>query len=174
MCWHAAAPRAGPGFPPDPPPAEGVLIHPTAGRCQNELKIQGERGLTPFKRGAVTDQGFPKGCRLLSETEFTPVFSQPDFRVSSRFLLLLARASDLPQGRLGIVVGKKNVARSVQRNRIKRIIRESFRRRKSDFGTIDLVVLARKGLHSFDNCDIQAQLHSLFDELSRKRLQKQA
>lgn len=122
----------------------------------------------------MTDQGFPKASRLLSEKEFTPVFGQPDFRVSSRFLLVLARASDLPQARLGIVVGKKNVARAVQRNRIKRMIRESFRRRKSDFGTIDLVVLARKGLDGFDNCDIQAQLHSLFDELSRKLQQKQA
>lgn len=117
----------------------------------------------------MTEQGFPKASRLLSEKEFTPVFSQPDFRVSSRFLLILARITDQDRARLGIVVGKKNVARSVQRNRIKRIIRESFRCRKGDFGTIDLVVLARKGLDGFDNCDIQAQLNSLFDELCAKQ-----
>lgn len=117
----------------------------------------------------MPDQGFPKASRLLSEKEFTPVFNQPDYRVSNRFLLVLAKASDLSQARLGIVVGKKNVARSVQRNRIKRMIRESFRVRKSEFGTIDLVVLARKGLDKFASGDIQAQLNSLFDELCQKQ-----
>ena len=106
----------------------------------------------------------------MSPQDFSPVFSHPDFRVSSRYLLVLARSSDTTNARLGIVVGRKNVKRAVQRNRIKRIAREAFRARKEDFGSLDLVVLARKGLDKFENCDIHAQLTSLFDELRDKQI----
>lgn len=117
----------------------------------------------------MPDKGFAKESRLLSEKEFTPVFTQADLRVSSRVLLVLGKASDLERARLGIVVGKKQVRGSVQRNRIKRIIREAFRSRKCDFGALDLVILARKGLDALANAEIHAQLDSLFDELCRKR-----
>ena len=120
----------------------------------------------------MADHGFPKNSRLLSAKDFSPVFNQPDFRVSSRYLLVLGKRSDLPAARLGVVVGKKNVNRAVQRNRIKRLVREGFRARQGDFGPLDLVVLARKGLAGFDNCDINAQLGSLLDELSAKQHRK--
>lgn len=113
----------------------------------------------------MAEQGFPKQARLLVPGDFQPVFSRPDVRVSSRYVLLLARFTKRPGPRLGVVVGRKNVKSAVQRNRIKRIVRESFRLRKAEFGTIDIVVLARKGLDRFDNSDIHAQLGSLFDEL---------
>ncbi|MEX2366962.1 MAG: ribonuclease P protein component [Pseudohongiellaceae bacterium] len=102
----------------------------------------------------------------MSTKEFGPVFKQPDFRVSNRYFLMLAKVSSGPDNRLGIVVGKKNVARAVQRNRIKRMIRETFRLRKSEFATIDLVVLARKGVDQFASGDIHDQLDLLLDELA--------
>jgi ribonuclease P protein component len=116
--------------------------------------------------------GFPKLSRLLSAKDYGPVFKQPNFRVSSRYLLMLAKSSDSSASRLGIVVAKKNIPKAVQRNRIKRLLRESFRIRKLDFATIDLVVLAKKGFDALENHEIRAQIDTLFQELSKKTEQE--
>ena len=53
--------------------------------------------------------------------------------------------------RLGLVVAKKNVRLAVDRNRIKRLIRESFRRRQHSLEGIDVIVLARRGVDRQSN-----------------------
>jgi len=45
--------------------------------------------------------------------------------------------------RLGMTVSRRVSTRAVDRNRIKRSIRESFRQRRNIFGAIDIVVVAR-------------------------------
>lgn len=116
----------------------------------------------------MVNQGFPKLSRLLNAKDYSPVFKQPDYRVSNRYFLFLVLGSDTPSSRLGIVVAKKNISKAVQRNRIKRIIRETFRANKFDLGTIDLVVLARKNLDLLSSKEIHAQLETLFKELKQK------
>lgn len=49
----------------------------------------------------------------------------------------------LGQVRLGITVSRRVSRRAVDRNRIKRRIRESFRHARVGFGSIDIVVVAR-------------------------------
>ncbi|MDX2037832.1 MAG: ribonuclease P protein component [Isosphaeraceae bacterium] len=50
----------------------------------------------------------------------------------------------LPHARLGISVGKKKVKSAVDRNRIKRVIREAFRLTKQEWpGGIDYVIVPR-------------------------------
>ncbi len=115
----------------------------------------------------MASQSFTKASRLLGSSQFSPVFSQAQFRISGKNLLILARPSGEP-ARLGLVIGKKQVKTAVQRNRIKRLIRESFRIRKQEFGTIDLVVLARAGVDSLNNQEVTAQINKLFDELLKK------
>ena len=46
----------------------------------------------------------------------------------------------MPSARLGLVVGKKAIARAHARNRVKRIIRDRFRRERFRLGGVDLVV----------------------------------
>lgn len=112
-------------------------------------------------------QGFSKSVRLLGPAQFDPVFKKTAFKLSTSCLLILVGISD-GRARLGVVVAKKHVKTAVQRNRVKRIIRESFRLRQAEFGTIDLVVLARQGLDQLDNRAIMTQLNFLFDELLNK------
>jgi ribonuclease P protein component len=115
----------------------------------------------------MAKQSFTKASRLLGSSQYSSVFSQARFRLSAKNLLILAKTSEGP-ARLGLVVGKKHVRSAVQRNRIKRLIRESFRIRKQEFGTIDLVVLARSGLDMLSNQQITVQANLLFDELTKK------
>ena len=105
-------------------------------------------------------QGFSKSVRLLGPAQFDPVFKKTAFKLSTSCLLILVGISD-GRARLGVVVAKKHVKTAVQRNRVKRIIRESFRLRQAEFGTIDLVVLARQGLDQLDNRAIMTQLNFL-------------
>jgi len=50
------------------------------------------------------------------------------------------RAAEQDGPRLGLVVGKKLLKRAVDRNRLKRIIREQFRLRRSRLPAFDLIV----------------------------------
>jgi len=50
------------------------------------------------------------------------------------------------KGRLGISLSKKVLSSAVARNRIKRLLREVFRRRAENFPQIDLNVLGSAGL----------------------------
>jgi ribonuclease P protein component len=47
--------------------------------------------------------------------------------------------------RLGLVVAKKHLKRAVDRNRFKRLVRESFRSHQEQLAGLDVVVLARNG-----------------------------
>jgi ribonuclease P protein component len=59
-----------------------------------------------------------------------------------------------------LAVSKKNVRRAVDRNRIKRVIRESFRHNRQALEGLDIVVLGRRGMDKRTN-------RVLFDSLSK-------
>ena len=77
----------------------------------------------------------------------------------------------MPHCRLGLVIAKKNVRLAVQRNRIKRLLRESFRAHHGSQG-IDIVVLARRGLDNIDNPELRTQFGRLLKELQGKAKRK--
>ena len=56
---------------------------------------------------------------------------------------VLARPNDLGHARLGMVIGKKKLRRAVDRNLMKRIIRETFRQQQTTLPALDLVVIAK-------------------------------
>ena len=89
--------------------------------------------------------------------DFTRVFSQPK-RSSSRTVTVLARANGTETARLGLAVAKKNVRKAVDRNRVKRLVRDYFRRHSAQLSGLDVVVLARRGIDSESNAEMRAQL----------------
>ena len=94
---------------------------------------------------------FKKTQRLLNASDYKKVFDHSSVKVANSFLLLLAKPTDGCQSRLGLVVAKKNIPTAVQRNRIKRVARETFRKRQFQC-SIDVVFLARQGV---DNLSTQ-------------------
>lgn len=99
------------------------------------------------------DFGFPRSKRLLAAQAYKHVFDKP-IRVRNQDILLLARPNQLMQGRLGLVVAKKQIRKATSRNKIKRLIRESFRQKQHSFLGIDIVVIAYKSLLNLDNAEI--------------------
>ncbi len=46
----------------------------------------------------------------------------------------------MPSARLGLVVGKRALRRAHERNRAKRVLRETFRRRRQALPSMDIVI----------------------------------
>ena len=78
------------------------------------------------------------------------------------------------QSRLGLVVSKKNISKAVERNRVKRVIRESFRKNKSQIPNLDVVVLIRKGIDVLPNVVISSKMNSLWNDLCAKSAEQPA
>ena len=89
--------------------------------------------------------GFGKDRRLLKPFEFKKVFDNNSVRVAHPNLLILSEPNGTETSRLGLVIGKKNVPTAVARNRIKRVVRETFRLTALPV-PVDIVFLARKDL----------------------------
>ena len=112
---------------------------------------------------------FEKSKRLLTAKDYKAVFDQAQWKVSCRELLCLAKPNGFDSPRLGLIIAKKNVKLAVERNRVKRVIRESFRLHQQELPNADLIILARKGLADLSN----AELHQLFEK-QWQRLSKKA
>jgi ribonuclease P protein component len=115
----------------------------------------------------VVSQSFGRDKRLLTPRHFTQVFDSPSGKVQGKHVLLLARQNDLDLPRLGLVIGKKSVKLAVERNRLKRLIRESFRLNQTLLTGWDIVVVARKGLGDLENPDLSQQFGKLWKRISR-------
>lgn len=120
----------------------------------------------------MAEFGFPKTSRLLDAADYKAVFSNAQFKVSCRHFLVLAIRNDRPNPRLGLVITKKNVSFAVQRNRIKRQLRDAFRHNTELLNKLDLVVLARKGADKLNNKQLKSTIGSLWQDLGSKQKQK--
>lgn len=97
---------------------------------------------------------FGKHQRLLTPAQFKAVFDGASFKASHRNLLILARPNGLAHARLGTVVAKKNAKLAVQRNRLKRLLRERFRLSQVELSGLDIVALVKPGLWQQENVAI--------------------
>lgn len=110
--------------------------------------------------------GLPKEARLLKKADYDAVFSK-SVKVSNALFLILIHKTSHPQSRLGLVISKKVDKRAVQRNRIKRISRETFRT-KNFSKSCDCVVLARPNISRFTNKEIFQSIDSLWNQVESK------
>ncbi|WP_300424628.1 ribonuclease P protein component [Thalassolituus sp.] len=115
----------------------------------------------------MPDSSFRKDLRLLKAAEFKRVFDNTALRGSTPHLLVLATPNGLEQPRVGFVLARKQLKKAVDRNRVKRLIRESFRQHQHDLEKNDFVILARSGIVELDNQQIRAMIDSLWFRLKQ-------
>ncbi|MEH6354518.1 MAG: ribonuclease P protein component [Marinobacter sp.] len=110
---------------------------------------------------------FPKSHRLLKPADYGKVFDDVQLKVPHRNFLILATPNSLGHARIGLIFSKKNLKLAVQRNRVKRRIRETFRL-KHQLPALDIIVLGRQGLAQLDNAQVNLALLDLWQRLERK------
>ncbi|WP_404366221.1 ribonuclease P protein component [Marinobacter sp.] len=110
---------------------------------------------------------FPKSVRLLKPRDYSGVFDNVQIRVPHRNFLILAAPNTFGHARVGLVFSKKNLKLSVQRNRIKRQVRETFRH-QTDLPAVDIVVLSRQGLAEMTNDQVAPVLNDIWRRLKNK------
>jgi ribonuclease P protein component len=115
----------------------------------------------------VFDQRFPRQLRLTKPAEFTAVFNQGK-RGGDRQINILSRPNAMSHGRLGLVIAKKYLRKAVDRNRVKRQIRESFRHSKQHLHGMDVVVLLRADIRTVSNSQLRTQLLQAWEQVAKR------
>ena len=106
---------------------------------------------------SVLDQRFSRFNRLTKPSDFTAVFNSSKRLADGNFIILY-RPNGLGVARLGFAISRKNVHLASTRNRLKRIIREDFRRRKDDLKGLDIVIVAKRGVNTVNHSIIARSL----------------
>jgi len=121
----------------------------------------------PEGKGRIRPAVFPKSHRLTKTDEFSSVFSFRKALRSTTFLLhYRPRGIEQAGGaRLGLVVAKRFLRRSVDRNLIRRLIREAFRTKQYDLPAHDLIVrLAVKPALPLDRNALAEEIRRLLEK----------
>lgn len=105
--------------------------------------------------------------RLRNPGQFRHVFADPR-RAGDGVVVVLARRNGLERARLGLAVAKRHLRRAVDRNRFKRIARESFRAHQDELAGLDVVVLARRDAARCDRHGLRAHIDRQFRHLQRR------
>ena len=84
---------------------------------------------------------------------------------------ILARENSLDHCRIGLAVSRRACPRATGRNRLKRLIRESFRthqQRIADVTPVDLVIMPRAAAAALGNDEVRHALGRLWAQLASR------
>lgn len=140
-CWPAGARRVADAWPRDAVPADS-----TDGASPERLGLPPERRVRlsgDFKRLYASGQRLGNAC-------FTAV--------------VLANGAGAP--RLGLSVAARMLKRAVERNRVRRVIRESFRIHQHRLPAVDIVVGVRNPVREANNSQLRESLERLWQKIS--------
>ncbi|WP_300340216.1 ribonuclease P protein component [Accumulibacter sp.] len=115
----------------------------------------------------VANTSFPKHYRLLKTDEYSSVFGFRRVLKSQHFLLHYCPrvAADASGARLGLVVAKRFLRRSVDRNLVKRLAREGFRLLRARLRPNDLVLRLAAKPKALDRRALAQEIQRLLGKL---------
>jgi ribonuclease P protein component len=87
-------------------------------------------------------------------------------RLGGEFFTVHAQANGLGRARLGMSIAARILRRAVDRNRVRRLIRESFRVNQLRLPALDIVIGVRAGLLAADNARLRSALETLWQKIS--------
>ncbi|HUG98913.1 MAG TPA: ribonuclease P protein component [Gammaproteobacteria bacterium] len=129
-------------------------------------RSEGRRASTIVRDTAAGSEGFSPAQRLLSPVDFTRVLGSGR-RSSDALFSVVAIPGPGPGARLGLAISRKVSRSAVQRNRIKRVVRECFRKQGTRLPALDIIVMARPGAAECDNHRLATSIEALLERTTR-------
>jgi ribonuclease P protein component len=116
----------------------------------------------------ILDRGrlsLPAQLRLRRKSDFDAAYARGR-RLSDGLFTVIALRNDKGAPRLGLAVAVRAAGGAVERNRLRRIIRESFRLHRSALPPFDLVVSCRPRARETDPGALRASLAALWQRVA--------
>ncbi|HKF93967.1 MAG TPA: ribonuclease P protein component [Gammaproteobacteria bacterium] len=108
---------------------------------------------------AATPTRFRRWVRLNNTRQFRRVFERA-VRSSDQAFTVLARQNSCEHARLGLAISRKCAKNAVARNRIKRLVRESFRLAQHKLPAVDIIVMCQPLVNTMTNKELAAVLRA--------------
>ena len=115
-------------------------------------------------RGRLT---LPAQRRLRRKSDFEAAYARGR-RFGNGFFAVTARPNDIGGPRLGLAVSVKNAGNAVERNRLRRTIRESFRLHQHELPAVDIVVSARGRAREAAGLELRESLDALWKKVTEQ------
>jgi ribonuclease P protein component len=133
-------------------------------------------GQPASKTGAGFPRGFSRLGRLLKHSDFEHVYKQGRRHFSSHITVFYLRRAEgaLPDrgARIGFTVGRV-LGGAVQRNRIKRRLREAVRLRRAVLqGAVDVVINPKKSVLTVEFSVVLEEVGRALDLIAKKMVEK--
>ena len=156
-------------------------------QARKKARLQGENGdeeresrfeTTPRQGPEATDRSpllrfdLPKETRLAKRAEFLRVYEQGK-RIEGRYMTVFILPNGRDLQRLGVTATKKAIGKAHDRNRAKRLLRESFRLSRNELDKIsvkyDWVLNARRSLLDVKLAEPQEELRRILAKVQELR-----
>ena len=108
-----------------------------------------------------------KQAKLVKTDDFSSVFNLRK-RIANQYLLMRYRPNNNKGARLGLIVAKKTAKLAVQRNYMRRVLRELFRLNQHQLPAVDMVVQAQKVFTKPEFLEIKQAFNDLCVILCKK------
>jgi ribonuclease P protein component len=115
----------------------------------------------------LLDFSFTRQAKIVKTDDFSSVFNLRK-RFASQHLVVRYRLNEVNMPRLGLIVSKKTAKLAVQRNYMRRVLRELFRLNQLGLPALDMVVQVQKTFEKSDFFVIKQEYESLLQKLSTK------
>jgi len=108
---------------------------------------------------------FGAELRLRSKLQFDALYASGK-RIDDRFFGLRVKPNGLGHPRVGLAVAVKTAGSGVARNRLRRLVRESFRLAQHELPAVDIVVAAKFPAREAPATTLRASLATLWQRVA--------
>ena len=110
-------------------------------------------------------EGYSRRHRFSARGSFGPVLRSPR-KLRGRYAILHVLDRPGHPSRLGIALTRRHIPDATHRNRVKRLLREVFRRHPVKLAGLDCVVTVRERLGEGDAARLGGEVRAFFDRLA--------